>query len=153
MNYSFDTSSLINSWNRHYRIEVFPTVWQSLAEQINNQIVVAQQLVYHEIAEKDDDLKEWVEQRPDFFVPFDDEVFSIAKDILESHPQNVNRRSRFGADAFVVALAIQHNLKVVTEEDLEGSSERKPKIPYICDKRDVTCIKFIDFMSEMGWKF
>lgn len=153
MKYSFDTCSLMNSWNRHYRIDVFPTVWDNLAEKIRSRTVVAQELVFHEISEKDDELKEWVSQQTGLFIPFDEELFSIASEILDRFPQNVRRRSRFGADAFVVALAIQRDLMVVTEEDLEGSSEKKPKIPYICKAKGISCLKFIDFMREMGWSF
>lgn len=153
MKYSIDSSSLINSWNRYYRIDVFPSVWDSLSERINSQIVVAQQLVFHKIAEKDDGLNGWIESRTKLFMPFDDEVFAIATEILEDFPQNVSRRSRFGADAFVIALAIQHNLKEETEEELEGSSAKKPRIPFICQQRGIACIKFIDFMSEVDWIF
>ncbi len=124
-----------------------------MAVKIEERIVAAQELVYFEIAEQDDDLKDWVEQRDKLFVPFDEELYAIATEIIQEYPQNIKRRARFGADAFVVALAIQHDLIVVTEEEREGSSEKNPKIPYICERKGVSYFKFIDFMGEMGWAF
>jgi hypothetical protein len=112
---------------------------------------MAQQLVIEEIANQDDDLHEWVKQQEKLLVPFDDEIQQVARGILENYPRIVGAHQKFGADPFVIALAKQKGLTVVTEE--QGGNYRKPKIPFICQNIDVRCINILEFIREMKWSF
>lgn len=151
MKYCIDTSSFIESWNRRYPRDIFPSFWTRLADTIDKQLVIAQQLVVEEIANQDDDLHEWVKQQEKLLVSFDEEVQQVASGILAKYPRIVGAHQKFGADPFVIALAKQKGLTVVTEE--QGGNHRKPKIPFICQNIDVRCINILEFIREMKWSF
>lgn len=151
MTYCIDTSSLIESWHRRYPPDSFPSFWNRLSDVIDSELVVAQELVIHEISSQDDELHNWVKQRVKLLIAFDEEVQQIASEILQDYPRIVGRHQKFGADPFVIALAIQRSLTVITEE--EGGTQRKPKIPFICSNMKVRCINTLDFIREMKWSF
>lgn len=151
MKYCIDTSSLIESWHRRYPQDVFPSFWYKLSTVIGNEVIVAQELVVEEIAAQDDDLHSWIKRQDKLVVPFDEEIQNIASSIIADYPRIVGAHQRYGADPFVIALAKQHDLIVITEE--QGGSANKPKIPFICKNVGVTCFSILDFIREMGWTF
>lgn len=52
---------------------------------------------------------------------------------------------------FVIALAEQHDLVVVTSEK-RGSPDH-PKIPLVCEWRGVQCMNVVSFFRAEGWTF
>ncbi|MCY3947009.1 MAG: DUF4411 family protein [Anaerolineaceae bacterium] len=154
MRFSFDTSALINPWYDLYPLDVFPRIWEGLSEAIERGIVVAQVTVIKEIGLQDDELLQWVKQQSGLEFPFDETVQRVAGDIQNKHPKLVRPNSRIGADPFVIALAKQHDLVVVSEEELTTSpSKNKGKIPYVCDDYGIPHVNFLGFMRDMGWRF
>ena len=61
-------------------------------------------------------------------------------------------KNRNRADPFVIALAELRGATVVTGEGSDGT-ERRPKIPYVCQQRDIPCIRFLQFIQDEGWTF
>lgn len=151
MKYCIDTSSFIESWQRRYPPDIFPSFWYKLSSVIGEQIIVAQELVIEEIGSQDDELNEWIKEQEKLCVPFDEDVQAIASHIISEYPRIVGAHQKYGADPFVIALAKQHNLVVITEE--RGGSASKPKIPFICQDIDVPCMTMLDFIREMKWSF
>jgi len=151
MKYCIDTSSFIESWHRRYPQDIFPSFWHKLSDIIDTQIVVAQELVIKEIESQDDTLHEWVKQREKLRVPFDEKIQQIASGILQDYPRIVGSHQKFGADPFVIALAKQRDLTVITEE--QGGTDKKPKIPFICRHINVRCVSMLEFIREMKWSF
>lgn len=151
MKYSVDTSSLIESWYRRYPIDIFPSFWHKMSDVIQKKIIVAQQLVIEEIEQKDDDLHQWIKNHNALQVPFDEEVQKIVGKLLEGYPRLVGRHQAFGADVFVIGLAKQHDLTVITEE--QAGSATKPKIPFVCGLEKIPCITMVEFIREIRWTF
>ena len=58
MKYSVDTSALIGAWIRHYPPDVFPAVWEQIADGISNGKLRVVSEVYREIEQQSDELFE-----------------------------------------------------------------------------------------------
>ncbi len=63
------------------------------------------------------------------------------------------RKGRSGADPFVIALAEQHDAIVVTQETPAGLNARSPKIPDVCNERDVAWINLLGLIQREKWVF
>jgi hypothetical protein len=75
------------------------------------------------------------------------------RSILRDFPTMVGTlRGRNRADPFVVALGRLKHATVVTGEGDDGN-ERHPKIPFVCDRRGIPCMKFTDLIRAEGWRF
>jgi hypothetical protein len=55
------------------------------------------------------------------------------------------------ADPFVIAAAELHDLTVVTSENAGNAAN--PKIPTVCDWRNVPCTNGVGFFRAEGWQF
>ena len=149
--YSIDSSALIHGWVRAYppTIPTFKPVWERLVALIDEGRLRASIEVLNDIKKKDDDLAEWCEAHPNFFIEIDDDTQSAVSALLGKYPRLVDtRKGRSGSDPFVIALAQTHNppLTVVTEE--RGGTAEKPKMPYVCQEEDVRYITLLQLIAE-----
>jgi hypothetical protein len=110
-----DTSAFINSWNYHYRLPVFQGVWDALGYALARGQVVAPSEVLVELERRaGDSLHTWAKDFADAFVPPE---ASWAPHIatLQGHaPHWFAGTGQHGADPFVVAMAMEAQLPVVT---------------------------------------
>lgn len=151
--YSFDTSGLMDGWNRYYPPDVFPPLWEEIDASIGKQEIACTEEVLREIAKKDDALHGWVKGHNGFFIPIDQAQQEAVGEILTAFPRLVDtRRNRSQADPFVIALARVRKAVVVTGERSSGTSE-KPRIPNVCDHFGVRCIGLLEFIRERKLKF
>ena len=149
--YCFDTSVFINAWNRDYPKDVFASLWSKLETMIDDGKIIAPEDVRIELERKDDEVYAWAIQRSFMFVPIDVSVQNAVLEILKRFPRLVDtRKSRSGADPFVVGLALASGLTVVTYEKHSGTLE-KPNIPDVCDEYDVKRISLMDMARIEGW--
>jgi hypothetical protein len=150
--YCFDTSALIECWTRYYPKDVFPGLWDKLADYAAHYAIVAPDEVRFEIEKKEDGLHEWVKGRPYLFAPLEEDVQRAAAQILGSYPALVKASARrTEADPFVIGLAQVRGIPVVTAE--RGGSEKTPKIPYVCGALGIRCLSVVDFIRAEGWQF
>jgi hypothetical protein len=154
MRYSLDTSALLNGWVRHYPPDVFPRLWKEIEDLIADREVRATDEVKLELEKKHDAVLAWANQRAgDLFVPFDEGVQEIVRDLLQRHPKIIDTRAgRSGADPFVIALAIKEGCAVVTGESPTGSAKR-PHIPDVCNAMGVRWISLLELIREQRWTF
>ena len=151
MEYSFDTSAILNTWRRHYPPDLFPTLWEKLESLIDSGIAVATEEVLEELRRKDDEIYNWATRHSDMFIPIDEMIQYRVLGVMNEFPRLVdNQTNRSGADPFVVALAQLHDLTVVTYEERTHSA-RRPKIPDVCDSLNLRCITVVDLVREQGW--
>jgi hypothetical protein len=151
--YCFDTSALLDAWNRSYPPDVFPQLWTSLEESIKSGELIAPEEVRLELSKKDDGLYKWAKKQRPFIADLDDAQQRSAAEILSQFPRLVDtRRGRSGADPFVVALARVRGAVVVTGENDDGTAD-KPKIPTVCTAFSVRSIKVLEFIRENRWVF
>ena len=152
MTYCFDTSIFINAWQRDYPPDVFPTIWNNIEELIADWRVVTPEEVRVELKRKDDEVLKWALERSHMFIPIDASIQLAVTDILRCYPRLIDtRKSRSGADPFVVALAQIRHLTVVTYEDKTGNMN-KPRIPDVCDALNIKQLRFVDLARREHWQ-
>lgn len=150
--YSLDTSALLNTWRKFYPPDVFPSLWQRVEELADSGTLVASEEVLVELERKDDEVYAWAKERAQMFVPIDAQVQQVVRRVLRDYPRLLDtRRSRSGADPFVIALADILGCAVVTYETRSNNASR-PRIPDVCDAMGVRCVSFLDFIREQGWR-
>ncbi len=150
--YSLDASALIEAWSR-YPLGVFPALWDRVAGLCNDSRMLMSEEVLREIKAKDEDLMHWIKVFTGRAVMTSPEIQVIVSELLESYPNFVNlQSSRSGGDPFVVAVAIRHQAIVVTAERRTGNLNG-PKIPDVCEARNVRWIRFLDLLRQEGWQF
>ena len=151
--YCIDTSAWLDGWVRDYPRDVFPSLWEKLDEYIAAGVLKCSEEVYVELQKKEDGLHDWLMERKTVFVTTDEEIQGIVAALLEKHPRLVDTiRGRSQADPFVIAVAEHLNAVVVTGEKPRGNLD-VPRIPDVCQARNIRCIDFLAMLRELGWKF
>ena len=151
MNYCMDTSSFISAWVRHYPIHNFPRFWTLLEGLAAEGRLCSPDEVKREIEKKSDGLKGWVYDHKEMFVVPDLQVQTLVRNVLAEFPRlNMKLQGRNVADPFVVALAKQQNLVVITEESHGGTRDR-PRIPVVCNHYGVQCINLLMLIQGENW--
>ena len=152
--YSIGTSALVHAYQRSYPPDILPDLWDKrLDELIESGQLFAAYDVLEELERKHDDLFAWAKDRPALFVELDQYEAELSS-IMAEFPRLVDtKKGKSGADPMVISLALSHNprLVVVTEEAF--GSERSPRIPDVCGKRDLRCINMLQFIRDQEWKF
>ncbi|MFC1678722.1 DUF4411 family protein [Elusimicrobiota bacterium] len=152
MIYSIDSSALIQGWNELYPPDSFPGIWRDLEDLISRGGLKASVEVRHELEKIDDGLLRWTQKQIGLFQPIDGDIQVAVREILAGHRNLVKAiKGRSGADPFVIALARIASGTVVTEEI--GGSERKPRIPYVCQSWGVRCTNLLGLCREQRWKY
>lgn len=153
MIFCVDTSAWLDGWVRDYPPDVFPSLWEKLSEYITAGTVKFSEEVYVELEKKDDEIHDWLKGRKDGLVPIDEEIQRIVSELLTQHPRLVDtHRNRSQADPFVIATAERLEGTVVTGEKPRGKLD-SPKIPDICELRQIPCVTFLQMLRELGWRF
>lgn len=152
MTYCIDTSALIAAWSERYPIRHMPQFWQRLDALVDAGRLVAPEEVRREIQKKADGLYDWVNSRKPMFVELEASIQERAKDILREFPWLLkNMPGKSPADPFVIALALDRGLTVITEEG--RGSEKRPQIPFVCDARNVRCTNLLGLLASEDWVF
>lgn len=152
MGFSVDTSGWLDGWQRHYPPDVFPTLWKKIEEEIERKTIFSSEEVYIELAKKADDLHGWIQAHKQMLVPSEERIQLRVGELLGKYPRLVDTlKNRSAADPFVIAVAVEKRLTLVTGE-IGGSAER-PKIPYVCGIEDIRCISFLEMIRELKLTF
>lgn len=151
--YSIDTSALLDGLERFYPAANFPRLWEKMDELIASGRLLMSEEAWDESRRIDAPAKDWCDElgsgRDQCKYLTDNEVAAVVGQILSDYPQWVTQGRRNGADPFVIAVAEVAGAMVISGESNGGPS--KPKIPYVCDQRDVECGRFIDLIVNEGW--
>lgn len=154
--YCLDTNILIESWNKHYSMDLCPDYWKILDDLAKKDIIFCTVEVKREIEKMDDGLFSWVSERPHFFRELTEEVFSNLRKIYENpaHWRLVDStKFRSVADPWVIAHAMAEGAVVVTKEAFETNSTKRIKIPNVCEALGVPWIDEFGFIAEVGIRF
>lgn len=153
MIFCLDTSAWLDGWVRDYPEEVFPSLWEKLAECVASGQVRCSEEVYVELEKKDDGIHDWLKKHKQVVVPINEEIQRIVAALLTEHPRLVDTfRQRSQADPFVIATAEALGAVVVTGEKPRGKLDI-PKIPDVCEQRKIPCISFLQMLRELEWRF
>lgn len=153
--YSFDTSALIDGIERFYPITHFPGLWKRVDELIDSGRFHVSEEAWNEAIAVDSALCEWCTEsafdRVRSVVPTDAEIGTLAGTIVAQFPRWARQGTKNAADPFVVAVAELHSWTVISGE--LGGGPGKPKIPYVCSRRNVRHGRFIDVVRDERWIF
>ena len=150
--YCFDTSAILDAWVRYYPPDIMPDFWEKLAEMIENDEIICCKDVYNELEKKDDDIFSWCKERKEKFLELDEKVVVCLQEIMRKYPTIVDTsKGKHTADPIVISFSKAYNLTVATGE--KGGSEKKIKIPFVCNQEKVKCIDILTFIREQNIKF
>ncbi len=151
MKYSFDTSAFVVPSRNWIPMDLVPKLWKMIDVLIQAGEIVASEEVYREIEQIDDTLLMWIKERREIFIDVDEEQQQYVDDIVNRFPKWIDYNAQKNvADPFVIALAKQNNLVVVSYE--RGGNETKPKIPYVCNEFNIEHLSFEEFLRQIGWE-
>jgi hypothetical protein len=150
MSYSLDTSALLDAWVRYYPPDVFGTLWKKFETLIEEGRFLVIDEVLREIKRKDDDVSKWVKTRSGMIVPLQASIQTRATQIINQFPSLTQSGGMMqgAADPFVIALAVERDLMVVTGEHSKPS---KPRIPDACKTLGIKCGSMVDLFRAEGW--
>lgn len=98
---------------------MFPQLWDSLGDLVDQGIVRGPFEVKRELERKSDGLKEWTQQRSGLYVDADAQQLVLVQTIVNAYPDLVAPNSqRSQADTFVIAMGEQSGMPIVTYETM-----------------------------------
>jgi len=150
--YVFDTSAILECRQRYYPPDVFPSLYQKLEEVIEAGIIIVPDEVKTELSKKDDETLGWLKKNHKMVVELDEPIQQAVINILNDYPKLVESGRRSGGDPFVIALAQVRGAVVVTMEQ-NIPTEKKIKIPRVCEALGIRCLSVVAFIREMKWAF
>jgi hypothetical protein len=154
--YCLDTSVFINSWQEHYRIDVFPAVWEALDGLIRDGRIVSCLEVYGELEKQRDDLLKWAKARKQVFENPTRETTAQMQELMGKYPNFAAAGgSANAADPWLIAHARVTGTTVVTFEQFQERSKatKPPKIPNVCHEIGLPWLSPIDFFKDAGISF
>jgi len=151
--YVFDSSAFIRLYKIFPRRNTFDALWKKYDILINNQEIISSSEAYREITGRDNIVKEGVKNYKHIFLKPTDKEISLVPVILAKHPflikmKNINNGNPV-ADPFLIAMAKERNLTLVTDEK---QSLNAHKIPNICIEYGIVCVDLFDFFDKENLK-
>lgn len=137
-------------------MDIFQGFWQRLSNLAQTGRIYSSIKVKEEIEKGNDDLKQWcAEHLPkSFFLPFD--AFDKYADLMNwansSSVFTTAAKQEFAtvADAYIVATASAHGMKVVTFETSDPNCKKRVKIPDACLAIGVKYCSLNDLLHDLG---
>ena len=149
--YIFDSCSLIELCER-YPYEIFPDIYDGI---IFKMFETGELFSVTEAYEELRDSQEFWQDYKDYFRDLTIEESKNLDEILSSEEFEVFRNwgmkenDGHWADPYLVACAMgDSEIVVVSEESSLKNPQRK--IPYVCNKKGIRCIKLLEFFKEMN---
>ncbi len=150
--YVFD-SNVFMDLQRRQPLDLYPSVWERIGALMEEGIIISSREVYEEIQAGNDELAEWVKVRENSFIPSEESIQLIVREILVDYRAMVEGgKKKNTADPFVIAVAKTNHCKVVTSESPAGA-QQPPKIPNVCSAMNIECLSFVAFQREMKFAF
>lgn len=154
--YVIDTNVLIDAHYVWYRPLVFPGFWEWMHLASATGSVCSVRQVRDEI-----ESRPLIEQTRSFGGSFfreldDDAILSrLLVHVAEQarYTDSALRDFRQGADAHLIAYAMQEEMTVVTGETRDPNSRSRVKIPDVCDAFDVPVMTLSNMIEEAGARF
>lgn len=164
-----DANALINVSREYYSFKVAPAFWEWTKKQIENGNFILLKVVYDELQKGNDELKAW--------------SATLDKDLIFNHKEDALVIAKYGevirhlndcgyykevaikdwaegsvADPWLIAMASVHGGIIATNEAKKGSLQKaypssEAKIPNVADYFGVKCMKFIDVLETLKFKF
>ena len=149
--YCLDANVFITCWNDTYPVNIFPSLWQQIAQHQSDIILIRP--IYDQIIQEKDPLTTWLKKNLFFSTSIDDKTEKLSlkwegKYQITDQSKGVDQK-----DVTLIAYAKRKNKTVVT---LEGEQNQKPlkkykyKIPLVCSEEGVLRINFVEMIDNLG---
>lgn len=149
--YIMDTCSF-SELKYRYSEDVFEGIWRHILNEIEKGTIMSCEEVYEELKNQDDEFLKKIDNYRYMFIDINDEIQSEIINILREHENILDlKKKKSGADPFVIATAKVYKCTVVTEES-RTNSEKREKIPNVCDAYGIKCITFLEMLRELNIK-
>lgn len=156
-----DSNVFITAKNTYYGLDLVPAFWSWLEGQAVAGKIASTDLIYDELKNGNDDLAEWVKDRRDTLFHFGSSSAAVAGHVASlgawaqaaSYEQHVVEDFMDCADPFLVGVAAESGLIVVTQETPAGAKRKKVKIPDACVHLGVAYENTFQMMRALGARF
>ena len=155
MSYILDTNIFIRCKNE-MPMDIFRGFWQAMARLAQSGLVFSSVKVKEEIEKGNDELALWCDDNlpTGFFLPFEAnaEYATLMRWASGNSVFSDAAKHEFAtvADAFIVATAAAHQMKVVTFETPDPNCRKRVKIPDACLAIGVEYCSLNDLLHELG---
>lgn len=159
MRYLLDANTYIEAKNQYYGMDICPAFWDWLDRQFALGAIASVDMIGRELKEGNDELANWVRERPDHFISNDDALtqtlFAEIVQFVMKGDYNPGNRDSFlaKADPWIIAKAKAIGASVVTHEAVAAANTRKVKVPNICQQFEVPCLNTFRFLRELEARF
>lgn len=156
--YVIDTNVIV-SFMRHsddefYGSDVFKPQWECIEELISKGVIIAPKKVEEELKKWCIDIPElggWLKRNTDMFVDITTEQLLKTKPMVSKYPVYGTTENYLG-DLMVMSLADSTGIAVITLEGKKATnSQRRPKIPNVCEEFGVACYTVSSFLRNEGF--
>ena len=166
MIYCIDANALITPWNEVYSIRILPSLWEKLVEHKKNLQIIKP--IFDEVDTPTGDdkrklppdgfqkkypLRSWLEQNQFSNAPEIEEKDEKLALELRYKYQVIEKSKGIGTnDTLLIAYAKNRGYTVVTHEADQGQEPKtlqNYKIPLVCRKEGIQCIKFHKLLEEL----
>jgi len=157
--YSIDTNVILSFLREdeaeRYPMDVFKPQWDFLHKAIADGRVVAARRVEAELAKWQKTIptmKAWLSEKKHMFCDVEtDEQLAAAKRIVNAYPAYGSNENYLG-DLEVMTLAMARKLTVVSLElKAHQHSNKRPKIPNVCEEFGIGCASLAGFLRAEGF--
>lgn len=156
-NYVVDTNVLITLMVYHPKDRpTYRAIWDEIEFLIEHKNISSTTVVYDEIMKYsgDNQLKKCAKSHKEhFFIPTNQEVFTLAQDVARDFPDLVDKKKlqtgEPDADPFLIALAKSESATIVTQE----RKDLPNRIPMVTSHCRVKSINLYEFFEERKLKF
>ena len=148
-----DASSIIYAWD-NYPPEQFPKLWEWIALEITEEVLVIAQVALQEVRLKTPECGDWLNDHTIDSISPGNAILHLAIDIQQTlgvsgshyHPKGVGEN-----DIIIIATAKHCECELITNENIQNNLPQeliKYKIPAVCDLTNVD-VQHLDFLQYL----
>ena len=150
--YVVDTNVLVgfSTWNP---LEFKPEFWSKFEKALEDKKWVLLDVVVGEVI-YEGELKKWCKRQKDkgLVTAIDDEIRNLAVEINNKYKMINAETGNSAVDPFIIAFASKNGSGIFTREIYKTTGDPLFKIPDVCEKLNIPCIKQPrDFMRSIGF--
>lgn len=163
-----DSNTFITPYRLYYSFDFAPGYWQQLATSLQLDNVVVLDVVFKEVSKMEDELSTWIKNLNNFkprstrtssiLVNYGKVLNYVQSCGLYKDEALRNWSQEYIADPWLIAVAMDLNATIITEETPVGSGlstknpSRNAKLPDVAKNFGVKCKNLFYFMRQMNFK-
>ena len=155
--YCLDANVLIEAWQHYYSPDFCKEYWERLNELGLKRRIFIPEAVRDEVLKTEDDLASWLKKSDIRILNLTGNVTKCLQSIYAKDPIHYNlvdnMKYRSLADPWLIAHAMDMNATVVTKESMVTASNKRIRIPNVCQNMGIKCINDYQFIREIGINF